>query len=112
MFYVLLLITAVMIYIFTNTYYTLTVLILCIVLPAVSLVLTLVSRSNLKIELEVPSGSGKEDAALTYSFINSGKMPVARVTMRICLENQMTGAVKQRRVSATAGGGKTVTARL
>lgn len=111
-FYVLLLIAAAMIYIFTNTYYTLTLLGLCIVLPILSLVLMLISRRGLSIKLEVPPTADKKDAVLTYTLENSSKMPVAKVAFKIQLENQMTGASKERKVNATVGGGDTVTAKL
>ena len=50
-FYVLLLAAAALIYIFTNTYYTLTLLAVCVVLPVVSLVLMLIAGRGISIEL-------------------------------------------------------------
>ena len=111
-FYVLLLIVMVLIYIFTNTYYTLTLLGLCLLLPVLSLVLMLFSRRGLDIRLVVPSTAEKDEAILTYCFENSSIFPVARVMLLVRLENQMTGAGRQRKISATVGGKKTVTARL
>lgn len=111
-FYVLLLLSMVMIYIFTNTYYTLTLLILCILIPVISLIIMLFSRKGLSISLEVPKTAEKKDAVIKYTFENSSKFPVARVVFQIKMENQMTGAVKKRKVSASIGGRKTVTADL
>lgn len=111
-FYALLLIAAAMIYIFTNTYYTLTLLGLCIVLPLLSLALMLFSRRGLTILLEVPGTAEKENAVLTYTFENDSIFPVARLAFLIEMENQMTGSQKTRRINATVGGKKTVIARL
>lgn len=111
-FYVLLLFAMAMIYIFTNTYYTLTLLGLCVLLPVLSLVLMLFSRRGLAVSLEVPQTAQKEESVLTYRFENSSVFPVARFMFQVQLENQMTGASRLRKVSATAGGKKTVAARL
>lgn len=111
-FYVLLLVATAMLYIFTNTYYTLTILGLCIVAPIISLILMLFSRHSLKITLTVPATAEKKNAVITYRFANSGIMPAARVTFRVQLENQMTGAFRERKVSATVGSKDKVTAEL
>ena len=111
-FYVLLLAAAALIYIFTNTYYTLTLLAVCVVLPVVSLVLMLIAGRGIKIELLLPQTAEKKAASLTYRINNPGRYPVARITFQIRLENQMTGAFRERRVSATAGSRETVTAEL
>ncbi|MCB6993050.1 DUF58 domain-containing protein [bacterium 210820-DFI.6.37] len=111
-FYVLLLLVMAMIYIFTNTYYTLTLLGLCVLLPVISLALTLFSRRGLTIQLEVPGTARKDCAVFTYRFTNSSLFPAARIMLRVRMENQMTGASKLRRVSATVGGKKTVDAEL
>lgn len=111
-FYVLLLLAMVMIYIFTNTYYTLMLLVLSILIPVISLVLMLFSRRGLDISLEVPKTAEKKDAEIKYIFSNTSKFPAARVAFRIKLENQMTGAVKIRKASVFVGGRKTVAARL
>ncbi|MCQ4635645.1 DUF58 domain-containing protein [Anaerovorax odorimutans] len=111
-FYVLLLLAMAMIYIFTNTYYTLTLLGLCVLLPVISLALMLFSRRGLSIGLEVPGTAEKENAVFTYSFENSSVFPVARLIFLVQMENQMTGSQKTRKVNATVGGKKTVTARL
>ena len=111
-FYVLLLAAAALIYIFTNTYYTLTLLAVCVVLPVVSLVLMLIAGRGISIELSLPQTAEKKAASLTYRINNPGRYPVARITFRIRMENQMTGAARERRVSATAGSRETVTAEL
>lgn len=111
-FYVLLLAAAALIYIFTNTYYTLTLLGLCVVLPVVSLVLMLIAGRKITIEPEVPQTAEKNSAVITYRINNPGRYPIARITFRIRMENQMTGASRERRVSATAGSRETVTAEL
>ena len=111
-FYVLLLAAAALIYIFTNTYYTLTLLAVCVVLPVVSLVLMLIAGRGITIELSLPQTAEKKAASLTYRINNPGRYPVARITFQIRLENQMTGAFRERRVSATAGSRETVTAEL
>lgn len=111
-FYVLLLVAAAVLYIFTNTYYTLTLLGFCVALPVLSLVLMLFSRHGLSLTLEAPGTAEKENAVFTCQFSNSSVFPVARLMFQVRIENQMTGSQKTRRVSATVGGKKTVTARL
>ena len=64
-FYVLLLAAAALIYIFTNTYYTLTLLAVCVVLPVVSLVLMLIAGRNITIELNLPQTAEKKESYLT-----------------------------------------------
>lgn len=110
--YILLLITAVMVYIFTNTYHTLLMLAACAAMPVFSLVLMLISRRGLEIELSVPVTADKKDAAFTYTIRNSSRLPVARVTFDIYIENQLTGSGSRRRASATAGGRQTEVVRL
>lgn len=111
-FYALLLTIMTAIYIFTNTYYTLTLLGLCILLPLLSLGLMLFSRRGLSITLDVPQSVEKKDAVFTYHFVNNSLFPVARATFTIELENQMTGSKMMRKVNATVGGKKTVDAHL
>lgn len=111
-FFIVLILAMVGIYIFTNTWYTLTMLGLCVLLPLVSLVLMLLSRRGLSIRLEVPGTVEKENAAITYYFENSSLFPVARLTFRVRMENQMTGNGKVRKVHATVGGKSTVEAKL
>ena len=82
-FFILLILAMAGIYIFTNTWYTLTMLGLCVLLPLVSLVLMLLSRRGLSIRLEVPGTVEKENAAITYYFENSSVFPVARLKMCI-----------------------------
>lgn len=111
-FYGLLLLIMAGIYIFTNTWYTATLLGLCVLLPLISLALMLFSRKGLTIRIEVPASATKEEAEITCTIRNSSFFPAARVTFRVDMENQMTGSGKEKRVSTTAGGRKTVTARL
>lgn len=111
-FYVLLLAATTLIYVFTNTYYTLILPVICVVLPLVSLVLMMIGGRGVGIELELPQTAEKKDAVITYRISNPRPYPVARITFRIRLENQMTGAFRERRVSATAGSRETVTARF
>lgn len=111
-FYILLLLFMTAVYIFTNTWYTVTMLGLCVLLPILSLILMLLSRRGLSIRLEVPGTVEKENAAVTWHFENSSIFPVARVTMRVRMENQMTGSAKTRKVNATVGGKAAVSAKL
>ncbi|MGN0701972.1 MAG: DUF58 domain-containing protein [Lentihominibacter sp.] len=111
-FYVLLTAVTAFIYIFTNTYYTLTLLAVCVVLPFVSLVIMLIAGRGITLDLELPQTAEKKSANLTYRIHNPGRYPVARITFNIRMENQMTGAFRQRRVSATAGSRETVNAEL
>ena len=111
-FYALLLTMMTAIYIFTNTYYTLILLGLCILLPLLSLGLMLFSRRGLSITLDVPQSVEKKDAVFTYHFVNHSLFPVARATFTIELENQMTGSKMMRKVNATVGGKKTVDAHI
>ena len=111
-FYVLLLLIMAMIYVFTNTYYTLTLLGLCVVLPLISLVLMFFSRMGLSIALSVPRTVEKAGAVFTYRFENKSVLPVARVALQVCVENQMTGSSLTKKIQATVGGKKIVEARL
>ncbi len=111
-FYGLLLFVAAVLYLFTNTYYTLTLLIFCLALPFLSLVLMLFSRRGLDMSLELPGTAEKERVEFTYRFTNTSVFPVARLLLQVQMENQMTGSQKMRQVSATIGGRKSVTARL
>ena len=61
-FYGLLLLIMAGIYIFTNTWYTATLLGLCVLLPLISLALMLFSRKGLTIRIEVPASATKEEA--------------------------------------------------
>ena len=103
-FYVLLLITAVMIYIFTNTYYTLLLLAICIVLPVISLVLMLVSGKGLEITADIPGTTEKSSAVFRYIISNRSVMPVAQVMFTVNMENQLTGSGVRRKVNASVGG--------
>lgn len=111
-FYVMLLLLTALLYIYTNTYYTLILLCMCVALPVLSMLLMLFSRRGLTIALTVPATAEKKDARLTYTLENRSKMPVAKVVFRVYLENQMTGAAKERRVNATVGSRAAVTAEL
>lgn len=111
-FYVLLLLAMALIYIFTNTYYTLTLLGLCTLLPLLSLVLMLFSKRGLTISLTVPGTVEKENAVFTYEFENTSLFPVARVVFTVQMENQMTGSTRTRKISTTVGGKKSVSAKL
>lgn len=111
-FYVMLLLLTALLYIYTNTYYTLILLCMCVALPVLSMLLMLFTRRGLTIALTVPATAEKKDARLTYTLENRSKMPVAKVVFRVYLENQMTGAAKERRVNATVGSRAAVTAEL
>lgn len=111
-FYGVMLVIAALIYIFTNTYYTLTLLLACILLPLISFVLMLFSRNGLTVRLELPAMAEKETAVLAYELSNTSFFPAARVAFVVELENQMTGTGFQRKINATVGGHKKVDARL
>lgn len=111
-FYGILLLSTAGIYIFTNTYYTLTLFLLCFILPAISFALMFFSRNGLDIQLELPSMAEKGNAVLTYKWQNSSRLPVARVGLVVELENQMTGTHYQRIINATVGGKKSTCAKL
>ena len=102
-FYILLLAAAAGIYIFTNTYYTLMLLALTVVLPLISLALMLLSRRGVTVSADVPGSCEKKNASFRYSINNSSRFPAARITFEVKLENQLTGAVRRRKVSAAAG---------
>lgn len=102
-FYVLLLVAAVLVYIFTNSYYTLTILCACVAAPIISLVLMLIAGRNVSVKIETPATAEKKSAAIRYIITNSGRLPAARVTFNAELQNLMTGAVGGRKVSATVG---------
>lgn len=112
MFYGVMLVIAALIYIFTNTYYTLTLLLACILLPLISFVLMLFSRNGLAVCLELPDMAEKETAVLAYELINTSFFPAARVAFVVELENQMTGTGFQRKINATVGGHQKVDAKL
>lgn len=111
-FYGLLLLAMAVIYIFTNTYYTLTLFGLCVLLPLVSLALMLLSHRGLSISLQAPAAADKGEAVFTYQFENASRLPVARLGFQVQLENQMSGSQKTRKVSTTVGGKKQARARL
>lgn len=111
-FYGLLLAGTVLLYIFTNTYYTLTLLILTILLPLISLGLLLACRGRLNIRLQVPDTAEKENALLSYTFENTGAMPVARILFLAELENLLTGSKSSRWIHGAAGSRKTLEAKL
>ena len=111
-FYILLLFAAAGIYIFTNTYYTLMLLGLVVLMPLISLALMLVSAKGISISAEVPASCEKQNAVFRYSIKNSSRLPAAMITFEVKLENQLTGAVRRRKVSAAAGGRKSVSADL
>lgn len=111
-FYGLMLAGAALIYIFTNTYYTLTLLVLALLLPLLSLALMLLSRGGLSISLDAPDTAAKDRAVLTYTFENTGALPMARIVFLVQMENLMTGGQRARWVHATVGGKTSVTAKL
>lgn len=111
-FYILLLAAAAGVYIFTNTYYTLMLLALTVILPLISLVLMMLSGRGITVSADVPGSCEKKNAVFRYSIANSSRFPAARVTFEVKLENQLTGAVRRRKVSAAAGSRKTVSADL
>ena len=110
--YILLLLLMSGIYIFTNTWYTITMLGLCVLLPVLSAILMLLSGKGLELRLDVPETMDKDHAKITCYLINSSVFPVARVTFEIRIENQMTGSVKVKKISGTAGGKATAQANL
>ncbi len=111
-FYGLLLFLAAVLYVFTNTYYTLTLLVLCFLVPLISLGLMLLSCRNLDLSLELPGTGEKQQVEFSYRFTNRNAFPVARLLAQVHLENQLTGTQKAQQISATIGGRKTVIARL
>lgn len=111
-FYIMLVLLMTGVYLFTNTWYTLTMLLLCFVLPLLSLGLMLLSRRGLVIRLRVPGTAHKDEAVLTYELENTVFFPVARVSFRVRAENQMTGRRRIRKVNATVPGRTTVKAEL
>lgn len=111
-FYGLMLAGAALIYIFTNTYYTLTLLVLTILLPLLSLILMILSKGGLEIRLDAPDTAEKDKAAVSYTFENKGFLPLARIAFQVQMENLMTGEQAARWVQATVGGRAFVTANL
>lgn len=111
-FYGVLLISMALIYVMTNTWYTLTLLGLCISLPLISLVLMLFSRHGLTLSLSVPLSAEKQNAVLSWRMENASVFPIARLTFRVELENQLTGSRNMRKVSTTIGGRQIDEARL
>lgn len=111
-FYIMLVLLMTGVYLFTNTWYTLTMLLLCFVLPLLSLGLMLLSRRGLVIRLRVPGTAHKDEAVLTYELENTVFFPVARVSFRVRAENQMTGRRRIRKVNATVPGRTAVKAEL
>ncbi len=111
-FYGLMLAGAVLLYIFTNTYYTLTLLVLTVLLPLISMGLMLLSRGGLNIRLNAPDTAVKDAAAISYTFENTGSLPLARIVFVVQMENLMTGAKAFRQVHATVGSKTSVTAKL
>lgn len=111
-FYGLVLAAAVLLYIFTNTYYTLTLLVLTILLPLISMGLMLLSGGGLNIRLETPDTASKDAVSVSYIFENTGSFPLARLTFLVQMENLMTGTKAFKEVHATVGRKTSVTAKL
>lgn len=111
-FYLLLLILTAVIYIFTNTYETLTLLLALMILPLVSLVFMLIAGTRLTLAPEVPDTMTKEQAVFVLQFENHSPFPIARTGLRIILENEMTGLQSQRQVYVSIGGRSKVAASM
>ena len=82
-FYILLLFAAAGIYIFTNTYYTLLLLALTVVLPLISLVLMLISAKGVSISADIPASCEQQNAVFRYSIKNSSRLPAAMITFEV-----------------------------
>lgn len=102
--YLLLLLLAAGIYVFTNTYETLLLLLFTIVLPVLSLVLMFLSGRNLHLSLEVPASAEKGNAVIGCKIRNEGRFPVAGISIPLRLENQMTGESIIRKMQSSIGG--------
>lgn len=111
-FYALMLLTMAVIYICTNTYYTLTLLLLTLVLPVLSAALMIVSGRRISIGMELPQTAEKSKAELTYHVENKSILPAARIIFSVVMENQLTKDLMKKNIYLTAGGKQTSSARL
>lgn len=99
--YALLLIVMAGIFVYTNTYFTLLLLVLTIALPILSLILMLISAAGLSVRLSVPYAAEKKEAVISCLFDNYSYLPIARASMDLTLENQITGSVRKKQIIAS-----------
>ncbi|MGI6737505.1 MAG: DUF58 domain-containing protein [Anaerovoracaceae bacterium] len=100
----LLLLTAALTFIFSNSYISLLLLLAVIVIPLLSLALLLASR-QVGLTLRLPETMEKErDTSFSYVIENRSRLPAARVAWRVRVDNQLTFAHREMQTSASVGG--------
>lgn len=111
--YILLIISLAVIYIFTNTYYTLILLVSAVFLIVFSLVLMILSGRGLNISLNMPQTMSKDhDCIIEISTTNESIVPVARVGITISITNMLTNSNASRRMYCTVGSKQNDTAKF
>lgn len=105
---ILLLLFAAGLYVFTNTYESLVLLLACILLPLLSLGMMFLAGRNLQVEISADSYAEQDDVRIRCILTNRSRLPAAGIRIRLSLENQMTGERMEQEVRASAGGGKTI----
>ena len=97
-FYIILLICSGFLYIFTNTYYTLSLLLLVIILPVVSLILMLISARSITVNMSIPPSTEKGEVSFSLDTANKGMIPVAKLIISLALENQLMGVSSEKHI--------------
>ncbi|MEG0663382.1 MAG: DUF58 domain-containing protein, partial [Anaerovoracaceae bacterium] len=106
-FYGLLLVFSVFLYIFTDSYYTLTLLLVTAVLPLISFGLLLGSKKGLMVEIQVPFSMEKGgEMCFSYQMTNGSFFPAARIEIQLETENQLTFGTSKRKIYTGIGGKK------
>jgi hypothetical protein len=98
---------AALVYIFSNIYATLIVLIIVVILPLVSALLMLLSVNGVAIELELPAQMSVDDTRFTCVVQNKSIIPIARLSFSLEIDNRLTGRVAQRQLFTTLGSRRT-----
>lgn len=101
----LLILLAIGVFIFTNTYYAFWLPIAVIVIPLISLVFMLLSAKGFSMELELPQIMEKGvDTSFSYVLKNTSLLPIARVAFLVRTDNQMTLSGSEKKAVSSVGG--------
>ncbi|MGI6257924.1 MAG: DUF58 domain-containing protein [Anaerovoracaceae bacterium] len=103
--YFILFLLGVLIFVLTNTYHTLLLLLVIIVLPVLSFSLLFLSKGGLKIQVDLPISMERGGETVFYCHLTNGSFfPIARVVMEISWLNQLTYSSGSQRIRASIGG--------
>lgn len=100
-----LLLAALIFYIFTNSYYALLALLLCVLLPLLALGLLLLGRKGLTLSLELPSLLQKpQPVPVVYALQGARKVVFLRAGWTVQVVNQLTGTRACNRIQCAVAG--------